>query len=35
VRSEAVTAAAKLSNSTMSKDQRNALWKETLAYSRK
>ncbi len=35
VRSEAVQAAAKLSNSTMTKDQRNALWKETLALSRK
>lgn len=35
VRSEAVTAAAKLSNSTMSKEQRNALWKETLACARK
>jgi len=35
VRSEAVQAAAKLSNSTMSKDQRNALWKETLACARK
>jgi hypothetical protein len=35
VRSEAVTAAAKLSNSTMSKDQRNALWKETLACARR
>ncbi len=35
VRSEAVTAAAKLSNSTMTKEQRNALWKETLSYSRK
>ena len=35
VRSEAVTTAAKMSNSTMSKDQRNALWKETLACARK
>jgi hypothetical protein len=35
VRSEAVTTAAKMSNSTMSKDQRNALWKETLAAARK
>lgn len=35
VRSEAVQAAAKLSNSTMSKDQRNALWKETMACARK
>jgi hypothetical protein len=35
VRSEAVTAAAKVSNSTMSKEQRNALWKETLAAARR
>ena len=35
VRSEAVTAAARLSNSTMTKEQRNALWKETLAASRR
>ncbi len=35
VRSEAVTAAAQLSNSTMSKDQRNALWKETMAAARR
>lgn len=35
VRSEAVQAAAKLSNSTMTKEQRNALWKETLACARK
>jgi len=35
VRSEAVTTAAKMSNSTMTKDQRNALWKETLACARK
>ncbi len=35
VRSEAVTAAAKMSNSTMSKEQRNALWKETLSYARR
>ncbi len=35
VRSEAVTAMAKLSNSTMSKEQRNALWKETIACARK
>lgn len=35
VRSEAVGTAARMSNSTMTKDQRNALWKETLAASRK
>jgi hypothetical protein len=35
VRSEAVTTAAKLSNSTMTKEQRNALWKETLSYARR
>lgn len=35
VRSEAVSSAARLSNSTMTKDQRNALWKETLAAARK
>jgi len=35
VRSEAVTTAAKMSNSTMTKDQRNALWKETIAAARK
>ena len=35
VRSEAVQAAAKLSNSTMTKEQRHALWKETLAASRR
>jgi hypothetical protein len=35
VRSEAVTAAAKMSNSTMTKEQRNALWKETLSYARR
>lgn len=35
VRSEAVQAAAKLSNSTMTKEMRNALWKETLAAARK
>lgn len=35
VRSEAVTTAAKMSNSTMSKDQRNALWKETMAAARR
>ena len=35
VRSEAVTAAAKLSNSTMTKEQKTALWKETLAAARR
>lgn len=35
VRSEAVTAAAKISNSALTKEQKTALWKETLAYSRK
>jgi len=35
VRSEAVTAAAKLTNSTMTREQRNALWKETLAAARR
>ncbi len=35
VRSEAVGTAARMSNSTMTKDQRNALWKETLAAARK
>jgi hypothetical protein len=35
VRSDAVTTAAKLSNSTMTKEQRNALWKETQELSRK
>lgn len=35
VRSEAVTTAAKMSNSTMTKEQRNALWKETLAAARR
>jgi uncharacterized coiled-coil DUF342 family protein len=35
VRSEAVTVAAKLSNSTMTKEMRNSLWKETLAAARK
>jgi len=35
VRSEAVQAAAKLSNSTMTKEMRNSLWKETLAAARK
>ncbi len=35
VRSAAVTQAAQLSNSKMSKDQKNALWAETLAASRR
>lgn len=35
VRSEAVTTAAKMSNSTMSKSQKEALWRETLAAARK
>lgn len=35
VRSEAVTVAAKLSNSTMTKEQRLALWKDTQAASRR
>ena len=35
VRSEAVTVAAKVSNSTMSRDQKSALWKETLAAARR
>ncbi len=35
VRSDAVGTAARLSNSTMTKDQRNTLWKETLAAARK
>ncbi len=35
VRSEAVSTVAKLSNSTMTKDMRNALWKETLAAARR
>lgn len=35
VRSAAITTAAQLSNSTMTKEQRNALWKETLAAARK
>lgn len=35
VRSEAVTAAAQMSNSKMTKQQKNALWAETLAASRK
>ena len=35
VRSAAVTTAATLSNSRMSKQQKNALWAETLAASRR
>jgi hypothetical protein len=35
VRSEAVTVAAKMTNSSMSKEQRNAIWKETQQYSRR
>lgn len=35
VRSEAITAAAQVSNSRMTKDQKAALWKETLAAARK
>jgi hypothetical protein len=35
VRSEAVGTAARMSNSTMTKEQRNSLWKETLAAARK
>ena len=35
VRSEAITTAAAVSNSKMTKEQRNALWKETLAASRR
>ncbi len=35
VRSEAVSTAARMSNSTMTRDQRNTLWKETLAAARK
>ena len=35
VRSEAVGTAARMSNSTMTREQRNALWKETLAAARK
>jgi hypothetical protein len=35
VRSDAVSTAAAMSNSRMSKDQKMALWKETLAASRK
>lgn len=35
VRSEAVTAAAQISNSKMTKEQKNALWKETMAAARR
>jgi hypothetical protein len=35
VRSEAVSTAAQLSNSKMSKEQKSALWKETMALARK
>lgn len=35
VRSEAVSTAAQMSNSTMSRDQKAALWKETLAAARR
>lgn len=35
VRSEAVSTVARLSNSTMSREQRNALWKETQAAARR
>lgn len=35
VRSEAVSVAAQISNSKMSKEQKNTLWKETLAAARK
>ena len=35
VRSEAITAAAQVSNSRMTKEQKSALWNETLAASRK
>jgi hypothetical protein len=35
VRSDAVTTAAKMSNSTMTREQRNTLWKETMAAARK
>lgn len=35
VRSEAVTMAAQISNSRMTKEQKSALWKETLAAARK
>lgn len=35
VRSEAVTTAAAMSNSKMTKEQKNALWKETMSAARK
>lgn len=35
VRSAAVTTAAQMSNSTMTREQRNSLWKETMAAARK
>lgn len=35
VRSQAVTTAAQMSNSKMTKEQRNTLWKETMAAARK
>jgi hypothetical protein len=35
VRSEAVTVAAQMSNSKMTKDMKNTLWKETMAAARK
>lgn len=35
VRSEAVSTIGKISNSTMTKEQKMALWKETLSYARK
>lgn len=35
VRSEAVTTAARLSNSTMTREMRNQLWKETMAAARR
>ena len=35
VRSEAVTAAAQMSNSQMTREQKNALWKETVAAARR
>jgi hypothetical protein len=35
VRSEAITTAAQVSNSRMTKEQKNALWKETMQYARR
>jgi len=35
VRSEAVTVAAKMTNSSMSKEQRQSIWKETQQYARR